>query len=238
MNINQAAKELEFRTGIKKGFFMLFGASVFVNALLSIMAISNKSTHRETLTPPAINKTFWVDGDTVAPEYLEQMGKFLLDLAVNNTPLNCEMNRSAILKYTGSGSYGPISSQTAANCKIIDKSRLSHFFSVSNVMIKTSEKSVVFTGSLTRWMNDKRMPDKAAAYRLKLGYSGGRIYLQEIVEVDPRMADQFSDAAVKKDVLEQMQADMAAASSAASSLGPNESIVKSEPDQKSNKVNP
>jgi conjugal transfer pilus assembly protein TraE len=223
MNINQAAKELEFRTGIKKNVFLLLGASIFVNALLGLMAISNKNTHRETLTPPNIQKSFWVDGESVSAEYLEQMGKFLLDLAVNNTPVNCETNRSALLKYTGSGSYGPISAQTAANCKIIEKSRLSNYFSVSNISIKASDKAIVFNGSMTRWLNDKRMPDRAGAYRLKLGYSGGRIYLTEIVEIDPRQADQFGDAAVKKDVLEQMQADMATESHSS-----NESLVTTE----------
>lgn len=220
MNINQAAKELEFRTGVKKIMFLLLGASVFANVLLGLMAIANKNTHRETLTPPSIQKSFWVDGEAVSPEYLEQMGKFLLDLAVNNTPLNCETNRSALLKYTGSGSYGSISGQTAANCKIIEKSRLSNFFSVSNIAIRASERAIVFNGSMTRWLNDKRMPDRAGAYRIKLGYSGGRIYLSEIVEIDPKLNDQFGDAAVKKDVLEQMQAEMAT-----DSLTQNESIV-------------
>jgi conjugal transfer pilus assembly protein TraE len=220
MNINQAAKELEFRTGIKKIVFVLLGTSIFANALLGMMAIANKNTHRETLTPPSIQKSFWVDGENVSPEYLEQMGKFILELAVNNTPLNCETNRSALLKYTGSGSYGAISAQTAANCRIIEKSRLSNFFAVSTISIKSTERAIVFTGSMTRWLNDKRMPDRAGAYRIKLGYSGGRIYLSEIVEVDPKIADQFGDAAVKKDVLEQMQAEMAAGS-----LSENESIV-------------
>jgi conjugal transfer pilus assembly protein TraE len=233
MNINQAAKELEFRTGIKKGYFLLLCASVMANALLAVMAIANKSTHRETLTPPTINKSFWVDGESVSPEYLEQMGKFLVDLAVNNTPLNCETNRTALLKYVGSGSYGAIGSQTAANCKILEKSRLSNFFSVGSVTVKSSERSIVFNGSLTRWLNDKRMPDRAAAYRLKLGYSGGRIYLEELLEVDPRQADQFSESAVKKDVIEQMQAEMAA-----SSLAPNEAVVNSASEPATRKVNP
>lgn len=223
MNINQAAKELEFRTGIKKIIFLALGASIAVNVLLALLAVTNKSTHRETLTPPAINKSFWVDGDAVSPEYLEQMGKFLLDLAINNTPLNCETNRAGLLKYTGSGSYGAISAQTAANCKIIEKSRLSVFFSASSVTIKASERSIVFNGSLTRWLSDKRLPDRAGAYRLRLGYSGGRIYLQELVEVDPRQNDQFSEIAVKKDVLEQMQTEMAA-----DSLSPNEVVLRPE----------
>ena len=232
MNINQAAKELEFRTGVKKLVFVLLGASIFSNALLGIMAIANKNTHRETLTPPTIQKSFWVDGENVSPEYLEQMGKFLLDLAVNNTPLNCETNRSALLKYTGSGSYGAISAQTAANCKIIEKSRLSNFFSASNIAIKAGEKAIVFNGSMTRWLNDKRMPDRAGAYRIKLGYSGGRIYLSEIVEIDPKLSDQFGDAAVKKDVLEQMQAEMASGS-----LSQNETIVPADSiDTESKKV--
>jgi conjugal transfer pilus assembly protein TraE len=208
MNINQAAKELEARTGIKKIFFVLLACSVLANAALSVVTLTSKNTHRETLVPPAINKSFWVDGESISQDYLEQMGKFLLDLALNNTPLNCETNRSALLKYTASGSYGPLSTQTAANCKIIAKGRLSNYFSVTSISLKTSERSAVYIGTMTRWLGDKRMPDKAAAYRIKLGYSGGRIYLQELVEVDGRVLDQFADGAVKKDVLEHVENDL------------------------------
>ena len=49
------------------------------------------------------------------------------------------------------------------------------------------------------------------AYRMKFGYSGGRIYLMELVEVDVRAADPFSVGAVKKDVIEQMQTELAVA---------------------------
>lgn len=219
MNINQAAKELEFRTGISRTLWFLLTASLATNMLLAIMAMSNKNTHRETLVPPSINKTFWVDGDKVSPEYLEQMGKFVLDLALNNTPLNCDTNRVALLKYVGSGSYGPINAQLSANCTLIMQNRLSNFFSVSNVIVKESERAVIYTGSMTRWLNDRRLPQRSGAYRLKFGYSGGRVYVQDLLEVDLRATDPFAEAAVKKDAIEEMQTEMAQ-----ESLSPNESI--------------
>ena len=58
MNINQAAKELQFRTGINRTVWFFLAASIAANLLLAIMAMSNKNTHRETLVPPSINKTF------------------------------------------------------------------------------------------------------------------------------------------------------------------------------------
>ena len=220
MNINQSLKELEFRTGIKRALWILASASVAANLILAVMAFSNKNTHRETFVPPNIDKTFWVDGEKVSAEYLEQMGKFMLDLALNNSPLNCETNRVALLKYVGSGSYGQINSQMAANCKLLQQNRLSNFFSASNVSVKESERAVIFTGSMTRWINDRKLTDRAGSYRLKFGYSGGRIYLQELVEVDPRQVDPFSEQAVKKDVIEQMNTDMAT-----ESLSQNEALV-------------
>lgn len=209
MNINQAAQELEFRTGVGRFVWVLLAISIAVNMILAVMAYTNKTTHRETIVPPSIQKSFWVDGEKVAPEYLEQMGKFLIDLALNNTPLNCETNRIALLKYVGSGSYGNINAQQAANCKIIQQSRLSNFFAASNVTVSEKERAVIFTGSMGRWLGEKRLPEKSAAYRIKMGYSGGRIYVEELVEVDLRNVDPFSPAAVKKDVIEQMQADVA-----------------------------
>lgn len=215
MNINQSARELEFRTGVKKFIWVFLAASMATNLILAVMAMSSKTTHRETLLPPDIQKTFWVDGEKVAPEYLEQMGKFLLDLALNNTPVNCATNRAALLKYVGSGSYAQVNVQQSANCKIIEQSRISMYFQISTVTINEAERQVVFAGSMSRWLNDKRLPERQSAYRLKMGYSGGRIFLQEIVEVDMRNANLFGAEAVKKDVVEQMQAEMAAAGAAA-----------------------
>lgn len=211
MRLDHTARELEFRTGVKKGMWLMLAASVATNMFLGVMAMTNKSSHRETLVPPEITKSFWVDGEKVAPEYLEQMGKFILDLALNNTPINCDLNRTALLKYVGSGSYAAINSQQAANCKIIATSRISTFFSASNVAIKNSTKEVMFVGAKSRWLNDKKLPDKQMAYRIKFGYSGGRIYVMELVEVDIRAADPFSADAVKKDVIEQMQTELATA---------------------------
>ena len=224
MNINQAAKELQFRTGINRTVWFFLAASIAANLLLAIMAMSNKNTHRETLVPPSINKTFWVDGDKVSPEYLEQMGKFVLDLALNNTPLNCDTNRVALLKYVGSGSYGPINAQLSANCTLIKQNRLANFFSISTVMVKESERAVIYSGSMTRWLNDRRLPQRSGAYRVKFGYSGGRIYVQDLLEVDLRASDPFADTAVKRDAIEEMQADMAQ-----ESLSPNETLESKAP---------
>lgn len=221
MKLDHSARELEFRTSVRKSMWLLLALSIATNLILAVIAVTNKSTHRETLVPPSINKGFWVDGETLDPSYVEQMGKFLLDLALNNTPVNCEMNRTALLKYVGSGSYSAINTQQSANCKIILAGRISTFFAAQTIAIKSSTREVIFVGATSRWLNDKKLPDKQQAYRLKFGYSGGRIYLQELLEVDVRAADPFSPSAVKNDVIEKMATDLA--------IQDAEEIVTSEP---------
>lgn len=209
MKLDHSARELEFRTSVRKSMWLLLALSIATNLVLAVIAITSKTTHRETLVPPSINKGFWVDGETLDPAYMEQMGKFLLDLALNNTPVNCDMNRTALLKYVGSGSYAAINTQQSANCKIILAGRISTFFAAQTVAIKSSTREMIYVGATSRWLNDKKLPDKQQAYRLKFGYSGGRIYLQELLEVDARAPDPFSPSAVKNDVIEKMATDLA-----------------------------
>lgn len=198
MKLLQAAKEVEIRTGIKTIFLFLFACSIAANLILSVMASQVKNTHRETIVPPQIDRTFWVDGEKVSPEYIEQMGKYIADLALSNTPLNCDTQKTMLLKYVSPESYGVINTQLNANCKIIKELRLAIYFNITDVITQQGNNAVVFRGVSNRFLGDKRLQNKPAAYRISFAYHAGKTMLRGIEEIDPRAGDVFDNAAVIK----------------------------------------
>jgi conjugal transfer pilus assembly protein TraE len=198
MKLLQAAKEVEIRTGIKTIFLFLMVCSMSANFILAVMALQVKNTHRETLVPPTINKTFWVDGEKVSTEYLEQMGKFIADLALSSTPLNCDTQKTLLLKYVSPASYSSIRTQLDANCKIIKDLRMALYFNITDVITQEGTNQIVFRGVMNRWLGDKKLGNKATAYRVAFVYAGGKIMLKGIDEVDARTGNVFDEAAVIK----------------------------------------
>lgn len=198
MKLLQAAKEVEIRTGIKAIFLFLFACSIAANVILAVMASQVKNTHRETIVPPVVNKTFWVDGEKVSVEYIELMGKFIADLALSNTPLNCDTQKTLLLKYVSPASYAAINTQLNANCKIIRELRMALYFNITDVITQDGTNSVVFRGVSNRWLGDKRLQNKPTAYRISFAYAGGKTMLKGIDEIDPRVGDVFSDSAIIK----------------------------------------
>ena len=67
MRLSEVSKEFSLKTGIKTVWQIMLVMLVMSNALLAFKLVTTTSTHRETLVPPTINKTFWVDGEKVSP---------------------------------------------------------------------------------------------------------------------------------------------------------------------------
>lgn len=186
MKLNQLSDEISYKAGVKKLSQVLIGVLLVSNILLAYTTATADRTHRETLVPPIINKTFWVDGDKVSADYLEQMGWFALQLALNNTPVGAESNARLLLKYVAPSSYGELERSLMANVKRLRENNASTMFSARSVTPNEHDNSVVFAGVTTTYIVDKRVSEVSQSYIAKFGYSGGRIFILDLRETDAK----------------------------------------------------
>jgi conjugal transfer pilus assembly protein TraE len=186
MKIKQLAEDFAFRTGVKSVFQGLLIFSIVSNLCLAVALAAADRTHRETLVPPNINKTFWVDDSKVSAEYLEQMGHFVIQLALDNTPANVDYNAKMLLKYAAPASYGELEKVLLMNAKRLKDEGASTMFSARAMTPNDADNSVAFNGILTTWIGDKRVSQLSKNYLLKFGYSAGRVYVLELRETDER----------------------------------------------------
>lgn len=186
MNPLEITKEVESRTGIRVLTQTLLIASVLSNLLLAAGFFTIDRTHRETLVPPNITKTFWVEDDQVSDSYLEQMGLFILRNALDATPVSAEYQAKMILKYAAPASYGELERDLVANAKRMAREGVSTFFSVTGVTPDGMNRQVVFHGVLRTMLGDKTVSDVPKKYAIKFGQSNGRVFVKEMREINEK----------------------------------------------------
>lgn len=181
MEIKKVAAEVEVRTGIKKMHQAALGASIATNLLLILALVIGGRTHRETIIPPQVAKTFWVEDSHASPEYLEMMTKFAVDLAMTNTPASCQYNAKTLLTFVGSGSYGEIQKQLNANCKqLIDNGASTQYIIREFNFAKGRDNEAVIQGTYMRWIAERKVYEQNMAFYVRFAYSSGRMYVYDI----------------------------------------------------------
>ncbi len=198
MNPLAIAQEFEARTGIKVGVQTLLVGSILTNCLLAAGFFTIDRTHRETLVPPTITKTFWVEDDQVSDSYMEQMGLFILRNALDVTPVSAEYQARMILKYAAPASYGELERDLITNAKRQQKDGVSTFYSVISVTPDGKNRQVVFNGVLRTMLGDKVVSDVQKQYAIKFGQSNGRVFVKELREINEKAAPGADGGAVAK----------------------------------------
>ncbi len=193
MNVKELSKEIAARTGIKQLFLALLAASILGNVLMAFAVITADRTHRETLIPPTISRSFWVEDTKVSNSYLEEMGLFVIRNALDVTPVSADFQHAQILKYANPQSFGVLQKELAANALRMKELNVSTFFSVTAVTPNEAKQQVAFHGILSTMLGDKIINTENKVYSITFGMSNGKIHVSELRETST--AQPFEPAA-------------------------------------------
>jgi len=182
MKITEFNKELEKRTGIGRYAQFINAILILVVAAQAVALANADRTHRETLIPPTINKTFWIEDEKVSPEYLEQMGSFLMQLALNRTPTNAVYQVDELLKYVAPNSYPELRRQLQSDAVRQKEDNITMVFFPRHVTVDSDKQAVLFEGVTKKWIGDKIVGDDLKKYIIKFGFKG-RVFLEDISDV-------------------------------------------------------
>lgn len=182
MKISEFSKELESRAGIGKYAQIMNILLLLVVAAQAFALAKADRTHRETLIPPSVSKTFWIEDDRVSPEYLEQMGLYLIQLALNRSPANAENQIKELLRYVAPSSYPELEKQLMAEVIRQKEDRVSTVYFPRTVTPSIDKQGVLFEGELRTWISDKLVKQEQKRYLIKFGYRG-KVFIEEIKDV-------------------------------------------------------
>jgi conjugal transfer pilus assembly protein TraE len=159
--------------------------SMLATTLLAALAWRQTGRERVVLVPPAIHKTFWVDGERASAEYLEQMGYFLAQLTLNVTPQNVEHQGRVLLQYVSPEAYGDLRTSLMASAERIKRDGASTVFSAQDLLVDEATQRVGLRGVLSTFISDRRVAESAKGYLIELHTTGGRLYLKRFRETTP-----------------------------------------------------
>lgn len=111
---------------------------------------------KTVVTPPEIRRSFWVSGNAVSKEYLEEMAYWYAGLALNITPTVADYQNSLFLKYAAPSESGRLQAEMGARAEFLKKNNTSTLFSVRNVTPDERNQRVALSGkrlSATRSFN-------------------------------------------------------------------------------------
>lgn len=182
MNVEELSKEIQVRTGIKRMVQIVLAVSVCANLVMAVGVVQADRTHRETIVPAVINKSFWVEDTKVSPSYLEEMGLFVIRNALDATPSSVEFNHKQILKYSSPKVYGALQKQLNSAAARMKELNVSTFFGVTGVQPNEAESSVALHGNLTTMLGDKIINNEAKVYVVVFQMANGKIVVNEIRE--------------------------------------------------------
>jgi conjugal transfer pilus assembly protein TraE len=186
MHIDKLSSDIQARLGISKAFQGILAISLLSNLFISGAFLVQDHTVRTLLVPPTITKSFWVDGHELGPEYLEQMGLWVVQQYASVTPSSIDFQNSQILKYVHPTVHGNLAIRFKIAAQKIKADSLSKYFFPREVRLSEIGKMVAFVGVQETWIADKKVPDSVAkAYLVAFEYDGSNVTIKELRETNP-----------------------------------------------------
>lgn len=170
---------------------LLLALLVNAGALLGVAG-----SERTVLVPPEVHKTFWVSGQKVSGDYLQEMAYWYAGLALNITPHVADYQKNLFLKYAAPSEYGRLQAEFGARTDFIRKNNAATQFSAQSVIPNESTMKVALSGVLTTWVGDKKASEKQATWVVGFRYLNGRLHVSEFRETSEQ--DPFGTGAAAR----------------------------------------
>lgn len=183
MIIEKYKAEIDNQRSLLGYFKLVLTGMIVLTVALSVAIYKLSGSERIVIVPPTINKTFWVDSDNAAPEYLEQMAYFMAQLALSVTPSNARFQLDLLLKHTSPSYYHPLKQANENYLKKISKEPVITFFVVQKMDTNPKDKAVLMTGIQSTFLNGIKLPDKPKKFLIQFSFDGGKIALSNFKEI-------------------------------------------------------
>ena len=175
----------------KSSEYLRFQRNIFaaLAVLLSITLVLMSSflflkRERIIVTPPIIEKEFWVEGKKVSPTYLEQYGYFLGQLLLGKSSQSAPTQRNILLRHTDPSFSGTLRNKLVEEEETLKKQNASYTFFPVMVRVNPEKNEVLIEGDRVFFVSGKQVSSEREGYVLSFNYSGSRLLLTGISSTD------------------------------------------------------
>jgi type IV conjugative transfer system protein TraE len=162
-------------------------------ALLLVFKLMGKE-QSVIVEPPTRAKAIGMTGDRMDAAYLEEMGLFIADQMLTNTPASVNVSHGVVLRWTHPELHGDLQQRMTAHAKRLAESNATTSFWPQQVAPDVDKQRVILLGQLETYVNGMRTSRENVAYRADFQTKGGRVMLKAWEEVptdDPWLIKQM-----------------------------------------------
>lgn len=153
--------------------------------MLTTLCFYLANREKVIITPPVMDRTFWVTNSEVSPDYLTKMTVFYSGLRFNVTPDSADYQRQLLLRYTDPCFYGEFNDQLVAERdRIIQQHVTTAFYPVATE-INAKALTVIITGDLISSVGTTELPPQRVAYQWQYRFNNGQLLIKQLQEVKP-----------------------------------------------------
>ena len=183
MNPNTLMQDLK----LMRSTVRLQGAALALmgTCLLSSLVLMFNMVGRDRVivTPPSIDKTFWVSKDRVSSSYLEQMGSFIAYLTLDVSPQSIDWKKTMLLQYVSPDVYGALQTRQDLEADRLRRLNATTQFSVAQLLPNEEAMNVTLKGRLATFINGARTSDIDKEYVAEFEFKGNRVQIRNFKEI-------------------------------------------------------
>lgn len=135
-------------------------------------------SERTIILPPETKQSFWVEGNTFSPIYLEEQALYMTHLLFDVSESNILMQGEVLLRYVLPEEHGAFRVKILDDAKRLKKESLSLLFAPSECEVHVDSLSVDITGDLHGYVGNKRITTQRETYRVVFESKKGRLFLK------------------------------------------------------------
>lgn len=163
----------------------MFGLLIII-VLICAALYRTLGMERTIIVPPTLQKSFWVNGDSVSKSYLEQMAYWYAGLALTVSPTTGNYQKDLFLRYAAPSANGQLSAEMTARLEYMAKNSTSTMFTVQALTTDEKLLKVALTGDLETFVGDKRISTKHTIYVVGFKYLNEKLFVNEFKETNEK----------------------------------------------------
>jgi conjugal transfer pilus assembly protein TraE len=135
-------------------------------------------TEKTIINPPELKQSYWVEGNTFSPAYLEEMALYFSHLLLDVSAANVLYQGDVLLRYVASNEYGHFKAKLLEEQKRLKAENVSLNFNPVDCVVVPGQMTVDVNGDLHTFVSDKKISQHRETYRVVFTGKAGRLFLK------------------------------------------------------------
>jgi conjugal transfer pilus assembly protein TraE len=183
--MKREAYEADVQMLIRQNRFLWLTLGGIVTALVLalLVAWAGMGATRTVVTPPKIEKSFWITDNTASGEYIDQMAQWVSYLTLDVTPDNVQYKSDLLLKLAHPDYHGALQQKLRVNAEKIRRDNAATSFDIRTVRAAPDALAAVLTGQLKVLINGTPVKNEIRHYLARFDLDGGKAQLIQFKQV-------------------------------------------------------